>query len=60
MSGEPERISLRCPECDYVLATVPKRHRFENELICPGCGSRVQPPAEAGDMIEGEAQDRTM
>lgn len=47
-ANERDRVQLRCPECDGVVATVPAGYRFRAaEIVCPHCGNRCPTPRTA-------------
>ena len=43
-----EQITIRCPNCDEVVRTVPRDHQFDEEhIMCPNCGAAIEAPSEA-------------
>jgi uncharacterized C2H2 Zn-finger protein len=43
-----QQITIRCPNCDNVIETVPRDHRFDEEhIMCPNCGAAIEAPSEA-------------
>ena len=47
---ETDRLQLRCPECERVVATVPVGYRFRAaEIRCPYCGHRYPAPGTVQD-----------
>ena len=42
MAEERDRISIKCPNCDHPVVTLPEHYQLGGELICPGCGERLR------------------
>ncbi len=44
--AEAEIIKVVCPQCDAVIATVPKDRPLKTEgLICSNCGAKLRSPS---------------
>ena len=43
-----QHITIRCPNCENIVETVPRDHRFdEDHIMCPDCGAAIEAPSGA-------------
>lgn len=52
MAKQSKRLSIKCPKCDHPIVTLPEDYNIEEELICPGCGVKVEPPSPFERLVE--------
>ncbi len=52
MAKQKNRVSIKCPQCDHPIVTLPEGYDLEEGLICPGCGARVEPQGPLEALLE--------
>jgi DNA-directed RNA polymerase subunit RPC12/RpoP len=55
MAKKRTRIELKCSNCGRVLGTMPEGDALASPLVCPNCGTILEPPGPV-ERLAGEVK----